>query len=159
MKAEKRVAIPKAMGAKKVGAEEEDAKLTLATHLVDKCARAQLQMQEAMSEMWKARDFADTIAKKLEQTDGARELVARALEDEKKTELQRVKGDNKRQKVALEVKEAELKRAKMDNSCLAADFQGLKVELEETKAKLAPMIVCDCEIDSDIEWGVGDSEP
>ena len=83
MKAEKRVAIPKAMGAKKVGAEEEDAKLTLATHLVDKCARAQLQMQEAMSEMWKARDFADTIAKKLGQTDGARELVARALEDEK----------------------------------------------------------------------------
>ena len=91
MTAEKRVAIPKAMGAKKVGAEEEDAKLTLATHLVDKCARAQLQMQEAMSEMWKARDFADTIAKKLGQTDGARELVARALEDEKNTELQRVR--------------------------------------------------------------------
>ena len=189
MTAEKRVAIPKAMGAKKVGAEEEDAKLTLATHLVDKCARAQLQMQEAMSEMWKARNFAYTIAKKLEQTDGARELVARALEDEKKTELQRVrrvKGDNKRLKVELEEQKTRLKRAKMNNSCLvadcqglkaelekteaelhranmhnsclAADFQGLKVELEETKAKLAP-IVRDCEIDSDIEWGLGDSEP
>ena len=56
MKAEKRVAIPKAMGAKKVGAEEEDAKLTLATHLVDQCARAQLQMQEAMSEMCQAKE-------------------------------------------------------------------------------------------------------
>ena len=186
MTAEKRVAIPKAMGAKKVGAEEEDAKLTLATHLVDQCARAQLQMRKAMSEMCKARNFAYTIAKELEQTDGARELVARALEDEKKTELQRVKGDNKRLKVALEEKEARLKRAKMHNSCLvadcqglkaqlekteaelhranmhnsclAADFQGLKVELEETKANLAPMIVCDCEIDSDVEWGLGDSE-
>ena len=189
MTAEKRVAIPKAMGAKKVGAEEEDAKLTLATHLVDQCARAQLQMRKAMSEMCKARNFAYTIAKKLEQTDGARELVARALEDEKNTELQRVrrvKGDNKRLKVELEEQktrlkrakmnnsclvadcqglkaqlektEAELHRAKMHNSCLAADFQGLKVELEETKAKLAP-IVRDCEIDSDIEWGLGDSEP
>ena len=86
------------------------------------------------------------------------ELVARALEDEKEIELQRVKGDNKRLKVALEVKEAELQRAKMDNSCLAADFQGLKAELEEIEAKLAPMIVCDCEIDSGVEWGVGDSE-
>ena len=102
MTAEKRVAIPKAMGDKKVGAEEEDAKLTLATHLVDQCARAQLQMRKAMSDMCKARNFAYTIAKELEQTDGARELVARALEDEKKTELQRVKGDNKRLKVALE---------------------------------------------------------
>ena len=65
------------------------------------------------------------------------ELVARALEGEKKeTELQRVKGDNKRLKVALEVKEAELKRAKMDNSCLAADFQDLKAELEEQEAEL-----------------------
>ena len=87
------------------------------------------------------------------------ELVARALEDEKKgTELQRVKGDNKRLKVALEVKEAELKRAKMDNSCLAADFQGLKAELEEKEAELAPMLVCDLEIDSEVEWGMGDSE-
>ena len=87
------------------------------------------------------------------------ELVARALEDEKKeTELQRVKGDNKRLKVALEVKEAELKRAKMDNSCLAADFQGLKAELEEKEATRAPMIVCDWEIDSGVEWGLGDSE-
>ena len=136
MNAEERVAIPKAMGAKKVGAEEEDAKLTLATHLVDQCARAQLQMRKAMSEMCNARNFAYTIAKELEQTDGARELVARALEDENKTELQRVKGDNKRLKVALEVKEAELKRAKMDNSCLAADFQGLKAELEEKEAEL-----------------------
>ena len=186
MKAEKRVAIPKAMGAKKVGAKEEDAKLTLATHLVDQCARAQLQMRKAMDEMRKSSNLAYTIAKELEQTDGARELVARALEDEKKTELQRVKGDNKRLKVALEEKEARLKRAKMHNSCLVADcqglkveleeteaalhrakmhnsclapdFQGLKMELEETKAKLAPMIVCDCEIDSDVEWGLGDSE-
>ena len=52
------------------------------------------------------------------------------------TELQRVQGDNKRLKVAIEVKEAELKRAKMDNSCLAADFQGLKAELEEKEAEL-----------------------
>ena len=81
------------------------------------------------------------------------------MEDEKKeTELQRVKGDNKRLKVALEVKEAELKRAKMDNSCLAADFQGLKAELEEKEAELTPMFVCDWEIDSEPEWGLGDSE-
>ena len=181
------------MGAKKVGAEEEDAKLTLATHLVDQCARAQLQMQEAMSEMCKARNFAYTIAKKLEQTDGARELVARALEDEKKTELQRVKGDNKRLKVALEEQEARLKRAKMHNSCLVADCQGLKAQLEKTEAELhranmrnsclaadcqglkaelkekeaeledkeaelTRMFVCDWEIDSGVEWGLGDSE-
>ena len=160
MKAEKRVAIPKAMGAKKVGAEEDDAKLTLATHLVDECARAQIQMRKAMDEMRKARNFAYTIAKELEQTDGARELVARALEDEKKTELQRVrrvKGDNKRLKVALEEQEARLKRAKMHNSCLAADCQGLKAELEEKEAERTPMFVCDCEIDSEVE-GLGDSE-
>ena len=56
----------------------------------------------------------------------------------KEAVLQRVKGDNKRLKVALEVKEAELQRAKMelqrakmDNSLwLAADFQGLKAELD-----------------------------
>ena len=60
-------------------------------------------------------------------------------------------------KVALEETEAELHRANMHNSCLAADFQGLKMDLEETKAKLAP-IVCDCEIDSDVEWELGDSE-
>ena len=63
-------------------------------------------------------------------------MVARALEDEKKTELQRAKGDNKRPKVALEEKEARLKRAKMYNSCLAADCQGLKEELEEKDAEL-----------------------
>ena len=169
-----------------MGAEEEDAKLTLAIHLVDQCARAQLQKRKAMSDMCKSKNFAYTVAKELEQTDGARELVARALEDEKKTELQRVKGDNKRLKVALEEKdarlkpakmhnrcltadcqglkaeleetEAELQRAKMDNSCPAADFQGLKGELEEKEAKPAPMIVCDCEIDSGVEWGLGDSK-
>ena len=62
--------------------------------------------------------------------------MARALEDEKETELQRVKRYNKRLKVALEEKEARLKRAKMHNSCLAADFQGLKAELEEKEAEL-----------------------
>ena len=46
----------------------------------------------------------------------------------------------------------------MDNGCLAADFQGLKAELEEKEAKLAPMFVCDWEIDSEFEWGLGDSE-
>ena len=76
----------------------------------------------------------------------------------KEAVLQRVKGDNKRLKVALEVKEAELQRAKMHNSCLAAHFQGLKAELEEKEAKLAPMIACDWEIDSGVEWGLGDSE-
>ena len=93
MNAEKRVAIPKAMGAKKVGAEEEDAKVTIATNKGDQCARAQLQMRNPRTEKCKARNFAYTIVKELEQTDGARELVARALEDEKETELQRVKGD------------------------------------------------------------------
>ena len=39
-------------------------------------------------------------------------------------------------KAELEEKEAELQRAKMDNSCLAADFQGLKAELEEKEAEL-----------------------
>ena len=34
----------------------------------------------------------------------SQELVARALEDKKDIELQRVKGDNKRLDVALEVK-------------------------------------------------------
>ena len=105
---------------------------------------------------------------------------------EREVELRCVKGDNKRLKVALEEKEARLKRAKMhnsclaadcqglkaeleeteaelqranmDNSCLAADFQGLKAELEEKEATRAPMIVCDCEIDSDVESGLGDSE-
>ena len=120
------------------------------------------------------------------------ELVARALEDAQEIELQRVKGDNKRLKVALEVKEAELKRAKMHNSCLAAAFQGLKAELEEKEAELqrakmdnsclaadfqglvaelqekeaalaqalpgSPMFVCDWEIDSGVEWGLGESE-
>ena len=107
MKAEKRVAIPKAMGAKKVGAEEEDAKLTLATHLVDQCARAQFQMREAMSEMRKARNFAYTIAQELE------------------TELQRFKRYNKRLKEELEEKDAELQRAKMY----------LKAELEKKEAE------------------------
>ena len=176
-----------------MGAEEEDAKLTLATHLVDQCARAQLQMRKAMDEMCKARNFAYTIAKEFEQTDGARELVARALEDKNKTGLQRVKGDNKRLKRKLEEKEAELKRAKMHNSCLVADCQGLKAQLEKTEAELhranmrnsclaadcqglkaelkekeaeledkeaelTRMFVCDWEIDSGVEWGLGDSE-
>ena len=127
MKAKKRVAIPKAMEAK-VGA---------ATQLFHQCARAQLQMREAMREMRKSRNFAYTIAKELEQRYGARELVARAQEDKKEAELQRVDGDNKRLKVALEVKEAGLQRAKME-------------------LQLAPMFVCDWAIESEVEWGLGD---
>ena len=36
-------------------------------------------------------------------------------------------------------------------------YQGLKAELEEKEATRAPMIVCDWEIDSEVE-GLGDSE-
>ena len=68
-------------------------------------------------------------------------------------------------KAELEEKEAELQRAKMDNSCLAADCQGLKAELkekeaelEDKEAELTRMFVCDWEIDSGVEWGLGDSE-
>ena len=97
MKAKKRVAIPKAMEAK-VGA---------ATQLLHLCARAQLQMREAMSEMRKARNFAYTIAQELE------------------TELQRFKRYNKRLEEELEEKDAELQRAKMY----------LKAELEKKEAE------------------------
>ena len=53
----------------------------------------------------------------------------------------------------------------MHNSCLAADCQGLKAELkekeaelEDKEAELTRMFVCDWEIDSGVEWGLGDSE-
>ena len=119
MKATERVAIPKAMEAK-VGA---------ATQLFHQCARAQLQMREAMNEMRKARNLAYTIAQELEQ--------AHALEDKKETELQRFKRYNKRLKDELEEKDAELQRAKMY----------LKAELEKKEA----------ETYSEVE-GLGDSE-
>ena len=83
----------------------------------------------------------------------------------KKAELKRAKmhnsclvADCRGLKVELEKTEAELHRAKMHNSCLAADFQGLKAELEEKEAELTPMFVCDWEIDSEVECGLGDSE-
>ena len=100
------------------------------THLFHLCACAQLQMSEAMREVRKARKFAYTIAQELE------------------TELQRFKRYNKRLEEELEEKDAELQRAKMY----------LKAELEKKEAERTPMFVCDCEIDSEVELGLGDSE-
>ena len=129
MKAKKRVAIPKAMEAK-VGA---------ATQLFHQCARAQLQMREAMREMRKARKFAYTIAQELE------------------TELQRFKRDNKRLQEELEQKDAELQRAKKHISGLVADIKDLEAELEKEEAERTPMNVCDRERYSEVE-GLGDSD-
>ena len=134
-------------------------------------AKMELQRAEMDNSLWLAADFQRLVVALWE-----REVELRCVKgdnkrlkvelEEQKTRLKRAKMNNsclvadcQGLKAQLEKTEAELHRAKMHNSCLAADFQGLKVELEETKAKLAPMIVCDCEIDSDIEWGLGDSEP
>ena len=116
-----------------------EAKVGAATQLFHLCARAQLQMREAMSQMRKARKFAYTIAQ------------------ERETELQRFKRYIERLKEELEQKDAELQRTKKHISGLVADIKDLEAELEKEEAERTPMNVCDRERYSEVE-GLGDSD-